>query len=239
MIDIHCHILPGIDDGASDIYDTLEMASIAHGSGVKGIVATPHCNVPWEEPNYYGSRYRDALLKAREALKEERIPIKLMSGMEVFVTYDLPDLIADGKVLTINHSRYMLIEFYFDEDPEFVEIMIERITEMGIVPIVAHPERYMFMKENPDFVYRLKRRGCLLQANKGSFLGRYGERSERLAFEYAKNGLYTVVASDAHNPRSRSTYMIEARREIEGKCDVKALFETNPSLICTDRPIEK
>ena len=148
MIDIHSHILPGIDDGAQDVYDTLEMALMAVNSGVKAIVATPHCNIPWSDGNYLGSSYREALMKARNAIAQERMPIKILSGMEVFVTFDLPDLIREGRILTLNHSDYLLIEFDFGEDPEFVDIMVSRLQELGLKLIIAHPERYDFIKED-------------------------------------------------------------------------------------------
>lgn len=237
MIDIHCHILPNIDDGARDVYDTLEMALMAVNSGVKAIVATPHCNVPWSEPNYYGHTYREALRKAREAIKQERMPIKILSGMEVFVTFDLPDLIREGKILTINHSDYLLTEFDFDEDPEFVDIMVERLREMGIRPIIAHPERYEFIKEDITAAKRLVKAGCVLQLNKGSFLGKNGSRSKKTAFELVKNNLAGIVASDAHSPVARTPYLLEARRAIKDVADTKLLFETNPHKVCTNQPI--
>ncbi len=237
MIDIHCHILPGIDDGASDIYDTLEMALIAANSGIKAIVATPHCNIPWDTGNYYGSAYREALRKARSAIEQERMPIKILSGMEVFATFDLPELIKEGKVLTINHSDYLLVEFDFGEDPEFVDIMVDRLKKIGIKPIIAHPERYDFIKEDISFAQRLVRKGCFLQANKGSFLGTYGSRSEATALLLAKENLLSVVASDAHSPVRRTPYMLEARRKIKDICDVQTLFETNPRKICTNQPL--
>lgn len=237
MIDIHCHILPGIDDGAADVYDTLEMALIAANSGIKAIVATPHCNIPWNNGNYYGTAYREALQKARNAIAQERIPIKIISGMEVFVTFDLPDLIKEGKILTINHSDYLLVEFDFGEDPEFVDIMVDRIREIGIKPIIAHPERYDFIKEDISFAQRLVDKGCYLQANKGSFLGTYGTRCESAALALAQQNLLSFVASDAHSPVRRTPYMLEARRKIKNICDVQTLFETNPRKICANQPI--
>lgn len=237
MIDIHCHILPEIDDGARDVYDTLEMALMAVNSGIKAIVATPHCNVPWNEPNYYGHTYREALRKARNAIEQERMPIKILSGMEVFVTFDLPDLIRDGKILTLNHSDYLLTEFDFSEDPEFVDIMVERLREMGIRPIIAHPERYDFIKEDITAAKRLVNAGCILQINKGSLLGKYGNRSEKAAFELVKNKLAGVVASDAHSPTARTPYMLEARRAIKDICDTKELFEINPFKICQNQSL--
>ena len=237
MIDIHCHILPGIDDGARDIYDTLEMALIAANSGIKAIVATPHSNIPWDTSNYYGTAYRDALQKAREAIEQERMPIKIISGMEAFATFDLPDLVKAGKVLTINHSDYLLVEFDFGEDPEFVDIMVDRLKEIGIRPIIAHPERYDFIKEDISFAQRLVKKGCYLQANKGSFLGTYGSRSEAMAMQLAKEKLLSVVASDAHSPIRRTPYMLEARRKIKDICDAQTLFETNPRKICINQPL--
>lgn len=238
MIDIHCHILPGLDDGAEDIQDTLEMASLAQASSVKVIVATPHCNVPSEPDNYYDSRYREAFLSACRALEEERIPVKLLPGMEVFVTYDLPDLIKDKKVLTLNQSRYLLMEFAFDEDPEFVDIMVDRIKEIGIRPVIAHPERYEFIKNDLEFARQLVERGCIFQANKGSLMGRYGRRSEETVRELMKNDLIKLVASDAHSAIVRTPDMRRARSVAKELCDVKKLFEDNPMKICTNQPLD-
>lgn len=105
MIDIHTHILPGIDDGARDIYDTLDMAQMAADSGVTAIVATPHCNIPELFDNYLDAEYVKVFRDAQEAIRREKIPVQLLAGMEVFSTYDLPDLLADKKVMTLNGSR--------------------------------------------------------------------------------------------------------------------------------------
>lgn len=237
MIDIHCHILPGFDDGARDIQDTLEMASLAQASGVRVIVATPHCNVPGEPDNYYSSRYRDAFYSACKALEEERIPVKLLPGMEVFATYDLPELIMQKKVLTINQSDYLLMEFAFDEDPEFVEIMVDRIKEINIKPVIAHPERYEFIKNDVEFAKHLVNKGCIFQANKGSLTGRYGRRSEETVYRLLRRNLISVVASDAHSAVVRTPDMRKARAAAKEFCDVKKLFEDNPMKICTNRPL--
>lgn len=237
MVDIHCHILPEIDDGAVDIYDTLAMASLAVNSGVTAIVATPHCNIPGAPDNYFDDNLRKLIVKTRQTFADEGINLKLLSGMEVYVTYDLPDLIRQGKILTINQSRYLLVEFNFGEDPEFVEIMIERIKELKLIPVIAHPERYEFIKDNIDFARRLADSGCVLQANKGSFLGRYGASSQATSFELLKEGLVSVVASDAHNCTARTPYMTEAKHSIQSLCNTNALFSLNPRKICANKPI--
>ena len=105
MIDIHAHILPGIDDGARDIFDTLEIAQIAVESGVTAIVATPHCNIPGLFNNFFADEYIRIYEGAVRVLKDERIPLELYPGMEVFGTYDLPDLLVSKKIMPINQSR--------------------------------------------------------------------------------------------------------------------------------------
>lgn len=237
MVDLHCHILPGIDDGARDIYDTLEMASIAVSSGVKAVVATPHCNIPGTSNNYYGPAFTDALQKARKALSDEEVPLKILSGMEVFVTYDLPDLIKEGKVLTINQSDYLLMEFDFGEEPDYIELMVKRVQNLGKKPLIAHPERYECIKDNPEFAHMLHRNGCLLQANKGSFLGRYSPESQRTAEYLAKERLLVAVASDAHSPEVRTPFMMEAFHAVDRFYDANELFSVNPRKICMNQPL--
>ena len=167
MIDIHAHILPGIDDGAEDMYDTLEMARMAADSGVDKIIATPHCNIPGMYGNYFGREYIDRYESVVRAVREEEI----LPGMEVFSTEDLPELIVNHKIMPLNQSRYILMEFAFDEDPEFADSILKRVEEVGARPVIAHAERYEFIQDYPQIAYRWFRKGYVIQANKGSFLG--------------------------------------------------------------------
>ena len=171
MIDIHAHILPGIDDGAEDVYDTLEMARMAADSGVDKIIATPHCNIPGMYGNYFGREYIDRYESVVRAVRKEKIPIEILPGMEVFSTEDLPELIVNHKIMPLNQSRYILMEFAFDEDPEFADSILKRVEEVGARPVIAHVERYEFIQDYPQIAYRWFRKGYVIQANKGSFLG--------------------------------------------------------------------
>lgn len=213
MIDIHAHILPGIDDGAEDMYDTLEMARMAADSGVDRIIATPHCNIP----GMYGN-----------------------SGMEVFSTEDLPELIVNHKIMPLNQSRYILMEFAFDEDPEFADSILKRVEEVGARPVIAHAERYEFIQDYPQIAYRWFRKGYVIQANKGSFLGRFGGGPKRAADSLLRHNLISVIASDAHSPLQRTPYMMDVYEELsreysENHLDV--LFQYNPARICDNREI--
>ena len=124
MTDLHTHILPGLDDGARDLYDTLAMADLAVRSGTTDLIATPHCNLPYLYENYYNGAYQDAFEAAARAIEEEGIPLRLWPGMEVYCTADLPRLIEEGLVVPLNGSRYLLMEFDFGEDPAFAARML-------------------------------------------------------------------------------------------------------------------
>ncbi|MBQ3073582.1 MAG: hypothetical protein IJD19_02755 [Ruminococcus sp.] len=239
MIDIHCHILPELDDGSDSIETTVEMARIAYNCGIRGIIATPHCNIPGEDGNYYSESYRSAFQSAVSAIQKAGIPVRLMPGMEVFVTFDVPDLIRDNKIITLNNSSYILTEFDFCEDPEFVEFMVERFLDMKLVPVIAHPERYEFIKYCPELASRLRQMGCVLQANKGSFMGRYGNTSRRIAFMLLEDGLIDVVASDAHTPYIRTPDISRCLNTLKDITDTNLLFNTNPTAICANAPVKR
>lgn len=240
MIDLHAHILPGFDDGAEDMYDTLEMASMAVESGVTAIVATPHCNVPGEFQNYYSDQYVKVFREVEKALAKERIPLTLYAGMEVFVTPNLPQLLTEGKILTINGGHYMLMEFAFEEDPDYVNQMLDVISGLGLKPVIAHPERYRFVQHNLQLVYNWWKKGYVIQCNKGSFLGRFGDRCAYAAHDLLQHDLVSVIASDAHSPIQRTPFMLDAYEDLLGGYDTSyldILFEENPARICKDEPV--
>ena len=240
MIDIHAHILPGIDDGAEDLYDTLEMAQMAVDSGVGKIIATPHCNIPGMYGNYFGKEYIDKYESVVRAIREENIPIEILPGMEVFSTEDLPDLIVDHKIMPLNQSRYILMEFSFDEDPEFADLILKRVAAVGAKPVIAHAERYEFIQDYPQIAYRWYKRGYVIQANKGSFLGRFGSMAKRTADSLLRHNLIMAIASDAHSPLQRTPYMLDAYDELSREYSEKhldVLFQYNPVRICDNREI--
>lgn len=235
MIDIHTHILPGMDDGADDLQDTLEMARLAVDSGVRGMVATPHCNLPGVYDNYYGKEYREVFRRVTIALMTRDIPLELYMGMEVFMTSEVPKLVMEEKVLTINGGNYMLVEFAFEEDPDYADWMLERISNLGIRPVIAHPERYVFVQQNPQTVYRWKRKGYQIQINKGSITGRFGRQARHTAYQLLSHNLVTAIASDGHSPYQRTTYMRDAYEELAKEYPrryLDVLFEKNPHRIC-------
>ena len=205
MIDLHCHILPGVDDGSDSADTSCRMAAMAADSGVRYIVATPHCNTRDPRKNY---RSVD-LIEAYKALQEEldfwNIPIKILPGAEILVRGNFAELLESDRLMTLNGSRYLLTEFYFDESPRVMTEQLLLAERWGLVPVIAHPERYFCVQDDPALVEPWVDRGWVLQLNKGSILGDLGERAYDVASLLLRRGLAAVIASDAHHYRYRTT----------------------------------
>lgn len=234
MIDLHTHVLPGVDDGSQSMDMSLEMLALAVKSGVDTLVTTPHGNIPDEFENYVDEDLESLWDRLEWERDRAEIPIQLCKGMEVFATPELPELLQQGRVWTLNGTRYFLIEFSFDEDPDFCTEILRACEEVEYFPVIAHPERYFFVQEDPGLAYEWCTAGYGLQINKGSLLGRFGADPRRTARLLLEHNLVACVASDAHRPNRRSTYMREIRRHLAekyGEACMHLLLEENPARI--------
>ena len=198
------------------------------------------CRVTSIFENYFNDHYIETIQKVRDAVHRENLPVNILPGMEAFGTPDLPDLLENGQIMTINQSRYLLIEFAFDEEPELVEYIVDKVHHMKIIPVIAHAERYKFVQRNPNRVYRWRKKGYPIQINKGSFQGRFGRAAAETAHLLLEHNLVSVVASDAHSPHIRTPYMANVYEELlmhypENYIDM--LFKENPRRICQNEPI--
>ena len=198
MIDLHCHILPGLDDGSRNFQESLTMAAIAANHGIRCIAATPHCITG------VAREVTACVAMLQELLVDAAIPVQLFSGMEIFGTYDTAQLLQSKKLLTLNGSRYPLIEFGFHTDGEEETEILQSVIDAGFTPLVAHPERYDYICQDPMLMNRWKEMGCLFQINRGSLLGRYGHNAQQMALALVHRGFATVVATDAHSPTVRT-----------------------------------
>ena len=234
MIDLHSHILPGQDDGAQSLEAALAMARMAVDSGVTAMAATPHCAGDHTREVYAAWR----LLK--EALEENEIPMKLFLGMEIYGTPETARMLREKQLFTLNDSRYPLIEFSFRSDGLEETRILHSVCKAGFRPVVAHPERYSYVQQDPRLVDRWVRMGCLIQVNRGSLLGRFGHRAQSLGFALVERGFATVVASDAHSPRVRTPWLADVEQllseEIAPKC-ADLLLRENPRKILKDEEI--
>lgn len=241
MIDIHAHILPGLDDGAQDMESTLRMAAMAAESGVTAIVATPHSNLDEARPNYWDERLRRRLADAQRELDRAGAPVALFPGMEVFGTPDVPELLREGKLIPLADSRYLLIEFPFQNYGREATRILAAVADEGYRPVVAHPERYRYVQRDPILLNEWVELGCLLQVNRGSLMGRFGRTVEVLSLALVDRGFAAFVASDAHSPLVRTTWMKDVQdflqEEYSGKL-AQLLLEGNPGRLLRNEEIE-
>lgn len=234
MIDLHCHILPELDDGSQSIRQSLEMARMALDCGVTTIVATPHCIDDRTQ------EVMEALSELRLALREYELPLKLLPGMEIFGTADTARLLKEGKLLTLGSSNYPLIEFAFESSGIEETQILQSVIDAGYRPLVAHPERYAYIQRDPELVNRWKKMGCLFQVNRGSLLGRFGSRAQEMSLALVDRGFATVVASDAHSHRMRTPWMQDVREFLSHHFSPAAaqyLLLHNPKSILTNKPL--
>ena len=207
MIDIHSHIIPKIDDGAKDLETSLKLLEIAKNSGTKGIVATPHYY-----KGFYNFQYKDIQKEIgylEELAKGNDIDIEIYYGQEVCAFNGMVKELDEKKIGTINNTKYMLIEFPLDE---FKRDTLDEIYELqirGIVPIIAHPERYKIFKDNPEKINEFINEGYLFQLNSGSLLGNFSKETKKTAQLFFKNNIYSFIGSDAHNLRGRTSSLKE------------------------------
>lgn len=235
MFDIHCHILPGIDDGAELIDDTLKMAEIAVKGRCSAVICTPHFN---EDSDYEYKMLPMVVKKLEELLLRHRIRLSVYAGQEILLNGRNVEMLISGELLTLNGSAYPLVEFDFGESYSNAKRRLERLVEVGFVPVLAHPERYEFI--SAPRAYELRCMGCVLQINKGSYSGAFGERAMNYAHELTNEGLADVVASDAHGPYRRTPYLADIHEYISTEWSIgyaDLLLKHNPYRIINNRRI--
>lgn len=242
MTDLHSHILYGVDDGAETIEMTLEMLSMASKTGTRHLVFTPHCNIPGGYENYINDVIVGRFEKVKREIRRNNIDINVYLGMEVFGTLDICPLIDMGAIITLNKSRYMLIEFDFGEDPAVISEILARVHSMGITPVMAHPERYIAVQQYPLMVFDWVTSGCLMQLNRGSVTSKFGQLVKDTAIFLLNHNLIHVCASDAHKPYARTPVLNDAYDYIEkryGSDRAQRLFKINPKNIILNKEIVK
>lgn len=240
MIDIHTHILPGIDDGARDMEDSIEMASIAVESGVHTLVATSHANTQGFFRRYNVEEYMERLFLLQQTLDREEIPLTVLSGMEIFMTEQVPDMIREERLLPINGTNYFLMEFGFGIDQKEMDELLDDVMELSVIPIIAHPERYRCVQRSARGLFYWMEQGCLTQVNRGSIFGRFGKDVKICVDHLLKKNMVTCIASDAHKPFERTTYMADIKEYMETQYSFeysKKLLYDNPSKILNGKRI--
>ncbi|MBO9130032.1 CpsB/CapC family capsule biosynthesis tyrosine phosphatase [Bacillus sp. 165] len=213
MIDLHCHILPDIDDGPKNIEESLLMAQEAAAKGIRTIVATPHRNAK------YKSEVQEILYKVKmlnEQLNQQNIPLNVVPGQEIRLYGEIVPDIMNQSLLTINGAnKHIFIEFPSDHVPRYAERLLYEIQLQGIIPVVVHPERNAEIAEQPSLLYNLIKKGALSQITAASVTGAFGKNIKKLSLQLIEHNLTQMIASDAHNTTNRSFALSEAYSVIE------------------------
>ena len=242
MHDLHAHILPGVDDGPAKIEESIEITRIAAANGTRTILATPHR----KDITELSSVLHICALTARlqRCIHAEGIQLTLTLGMENHIDATLPEDAAAGKALTMNGSRYILVEMPFFgaiEEHDYVEDALLGLQSQGLVPVFAHPERIEAFQLKPALLERFIGMGMLSQLTRGSLLGHWGEEVRQFSLDLLRNGMAHILSSDTHSPHPpRTPELGEALKitsEIVGRQRAKAMVSDIPRAILENRTI--
>ncbi len=241
MIDIHCHLMPGVDDGSKDLDETLAMFENAYTSGVTSMILTPHY-IKGTKYNLKNSAKRQVTEILREALRRADIDIAVYYGNEVYIDDKLPEMIESGEVATLANSRYVLVELPVNSEDKNAGNVFFRLRSLGYTPIIAHPERYIYFQKHPEKVMEYIELGCLLQGNYMSLLGKYGKKAQKTLKIFLKHDLISVLGSDVHHAHNEY-HLPEAEKAVmkivKSEEKVQKLFIDNAETIIKGKTIRK
>ena len=232
MIDIHCHLIPGIDDGARDMADALSLLRLAKEDGINRMVLTPHIHV-----NRFDNS-KEKIFKALKNLKAEmvtaNIDLAIAAAAEVRIDAMILPMIERNLVPFLGEyqgQKFLLLELPHSHIPPGSDKLVSWLIKQGIKPVIAHPERNRDILNTPAVIKPFQRLGCWFQLTASSLTGGFGENSQQLAEKLLKDGIFNVVASDAHNHKKRPPVLSHAFNKVSELCNEQTaedLFITNP-----------
>lgn len=229
LIDLHCHLLPGIDDGSKSLDESLEMARMLVADGVSIVACTPHI-MPGVFNND-GWAIRQEIEKLQQAIRDAEIPLYLVTGADVHIAPGLPQSLRSGAVLSLHDTRYVLIEPPHHVAPPRIEDTFFELMTAGYVPVLTHPERLSWIEQRYSTVKRLFEAGTWMQITAGAILGDFGSRPKYWAERMIDEGACHIVATDAHNVKRRPPRLRAAFEAL-----VKRVGETEATNMVLYRP---
>ena len=237
MYDLHCHLLPGIDDGPAELSVSLEMARMAVADGITVTACTPHIYPGLYDNDAQG--IHRAIEAMRRVLAANDIPLQLVGGADVHLAPGLAEAIAEGRVPTLAGSRYLLLEPPHHVAPPNFEGVVFELMAAGIIPVITHPERLAWVEDHYDLFVRLARRGAWMQVTAGALTGRFGRRVKYWGERFVDEGHCMLLATDAHHPQRRPPLLAEAREAVAarlGAAEAGHMVQTRPAGIVSDLP---
>ena len=240
MIDLHTHILPNIDDGARSVEETLHLIQEAQNVGFEAIIATSHYMEGYYETN---EPEREMCIHAiYQKLQQENIHLKLYLGNEVYLSDNIIQLLEEGRASTINDTSYILFEMPLNVEPLNLYNVIYEMMQYKLIPILAHPERYTFVQQDPELIYDLIEKGVLMQANYASIIGYYGPKAQIIVKKLLQNNMIHFLGSDVHRQNTiypKIPQIITKIKEIIGEEKVKELTTINPKKVLQNKRIDR
>ena len=234
--DIHCHLLPGVDDGANDIKETCRMLEKAYDEGIRVITATPHYSA--YKHNASPERLRELLNTVNHATAENGRQLKVILGNELLFSMDLIEAIKRGDALTIDGTRYILVEFSFGVAFKEIRDGLNQCIYAGYIPILAHAERYRCLRKEPELVGELINLGCYIQINMSSIQGGIGDSKVAFAHKLMKREWVHFLGTDAHGDKDRAPaarHVVTFLKKKYGEAVVRRLLWDNPMTMLEDR----
>jgi protein-tyrosine phosphatase len=210
MVDLHCHVLPAIDDGSESLEQSLEFCRVALADGVTTLVATPH-----QKPGQYDNTpeaIQAGVQELRAALRGAAIEVEILEGAEVYHTADLLTRLREKRVTTLGGTgRYLLLELPYQQMPLKVEESVFQLKLAGVTPVLAHPERIQYFIADMNRLEKMVRLGCLTQVTGAALLGGFGEKARDFSFRMLERNLVHIISSDAHDTIYRPPVLSQAR----------------------------
>ncbi|SHM59768.1 tyrosine-protein phosphatase [Gracilibacillus kekensis] len=223
MIDIHCHILPGLDDGAKHMEESVSMAKSAVSQGINTIIATPHhLNGSYDN---YKKDIIETVNQLNDRLQEEDIPLNILPGQETRINGEMITDLENGQLLPLNDtSGYLFVEFPSNHVPRYTKQLMFDLQLQEVKPIIVHPERNKEIMENPNILYDLVSNGALTQVTAASLAGKFGKKVKKLSLQLVEANLTHFIASDAHNITSRGFVMQEAHTVVKDEFGASLVY---------------
>lgn len=215
LVDMHCHVLPGIDDGSKSMEQSLNMVKIAASEGIGTMILTPHFHPG--KGNRDVDKWNETVNALKEAVRNEGIEMDFHLGSELFYTHDVPEAIESGKAITMAGSDYVLLEFRTETEYSYIKSAAYEISAIGKIPIIAHIERYDCLVGRMERVEELIDNGALIQINASSITGDMGFKMKMYLKKLLKNQLVDFISTDAHSDGRRSPRIAECFKYISKK----------------------
>lgn len=231
-IDIHSHVLPGVDDGSRSMEQSLEILEKAAQNGIRKVILTPHNKAEHRNVSVEGIHRR--MEELQKAVQDRKIPVTLYPGTEIFYRDGVAQMLDEGELCTMAGSRYVLVEFLPMEQFAYIRSAIYELVSSGYTPILAHAERYVCMAANLDNVSYAIDRGALIQINASTVTGGMGLRGKQIVKKMLKARLVHFVATDTHDAEKRGPYLKECVQYLSkkyGEAYTAELLHDNASLV--------